>query len=344
MLSLEAVEKIVHTHQGRHLALKNIHLEVEPGEIYGILGKKGAGKTTLLRCVHCLESIDTGSIMLDNSPLTHLPEKTQILARRAQGMVFAEPLLLSSRTVYQNVELALENMGDKKKDRQEKVVEALQMTGLQDKALCYPKELTLGQQYRVSFARALVNQPNIVLCDDITKNCDARTTHGLLKLFRELNERYHFTIVLATDAMEVIKMVCHRVAILHQGEMVEHGEVSGIFAHPKTDIAKEYVKSATRLEMPNALRRRLKSQETDHTYPVLRLIVDNNAGQEPFIAHAVQQFELTMNILQAHLEAIRDLHLGIMIAELRGKKNNIQSAIAYLEERGLHIEVLGYVL
>lgn len=344
MLSIEAVEKVFQTAKTHHHALKDIYLEVEPGEIFGILGRNHAGKTTLLRCVHFLESITSGSITLDNSPVSLHNEKAQILTRRTQGMVFADPLLLDSRTVYENVVLPLEVLGRKKHEYRPIIDSILQITGIQDKKDAYPKELTLGQQFRVSIARALVHQPKIILCDDITKSCDAKTTHGLLKLLRELNERHHFTIVLATQDMEVIKMICHRVAILHQGEIVEQGNVKSLFAHPKTEIAKEFVKSATRLEMPTALRRRLKSAETEHTSPVLRLTIDNTPSQEPLIAQAIQQFGLNMNILQAHLETLRDDHIGIMIIELRGKKQDIENATTFLEEKGLHIEVLGYVL
>lgn len=344
MLSIDNVAKIYQTARTQHYALKDIHLEVVPGEIQGILGRSHSGKTTLLRCIHCLEKIDAGSIVLDNSPLSLLNEKTQILARRAQGMVFAEPLLLASRTVAENISLPLELAGYPKSERDGRLQAILQMTALQDKAHDKPCDLNLGQQFRVSIARALVLQPKIILCDDITQKCDAKTAHGLLKLLRELNERYHFTIVLATQSMEVIKTVCHNVAILHQGEIVEQGRVADIFAHPRTDITREFVKSVTRLEMPTALRRRLKGQGTEHSHPVMRVTIDHQQNQEPLIAQVIQQFDLTMNILQAHLETIRDEHIGIMIVELNGQKSDIQSATDYLAEKGIHIEVLGYVL
>lgn len=343
MLALHNVEKSYQNTRAPEVVLKDIHFEVERGEIFGILGRAHTGKTTLLRCIHGLERINSGSILFDNTSLSHLNEQALRLARLSQGMVFCDPLLLDSRTVYGNIALPLELAGMSKNQQHEKVRTLLQMTGMLEKANIFPKALTLGQRYRVSLARALVLQPKILLCDDITGDCDTKTTHSLLRLLRELHDRYHFTLVLATQNMEVVKTLCQRVAVLHQGMIVEQGNVKELFIHPKTDIAKEFVRSSTRLEMPTALRRRLKSQETEHNHPVFRLTLENSLSQEPLIAHAIQKHGLSMNILQAQLEPIRDEHIGVMVIELIGKKDNIHTATAFLEEKGLHLEALGYV-
>lgn len=345
MLALQDVEKIVQSrnNETQQYALKDINFECNPGEILGILGRSQSGKTTLLRCIHGLERPNRGSIVLDNSPLTLLNEQALRLSRRHQGMVFQEPYLLDHRTVYENVALPLEISGKPTQERNSLVHQLLQLTGVLDKEQLLVEELNLGQKYRVCIARALVHNPLLLLCDDITLNCDTKTRHGLLKLLREINERLNTMMILATQDMEVIKTLCHRVIVLHQGEIVEQSSVLELFTHPKSEVGKEFVKTATRLEMPTALRKRLKSQWNEHHHPVLRLSFENQQNKEALIAHVVQHFGLNMNILQAHLEPIRDDHIGIIVLELRGNKTEVQNAIQFLIDKDLPVEVLGYV-
>jgi D-methionine transport system ATP-binding protein len=164
-----------------------------------------------------------------------------------------------------------------------------------------------------------------------------------MSVIRDVHENLHPTIVIATQDIEIIKTFCHRAAVLHQGEIVETATVVDLFTQPKADISKEFVKSATRSEMPMALRRRLRSESKEKTNPVLRLSFLGPTAKEPIIAELIQQFGLTLNIIQAHLETISDKAVGIMILELIGKREYIEKALLFLESKGLNVEVLGYV-
>ncbi len=342
MISLKDVERVYKTSNATVHALKGITLNVKQGEIFGIIGRSGAGKSTLIRCINLLERPTRGSVIVDHCNLTTINKEALRHARRNIGMIFQHFNLLNSRTVYQNVALPLELMGLSKKEISSTVHPLLELTGLTEKANEYPYHLSGGQKQRVAIARALVNKPKILLCDEATSSLDPKTTHSILQLLRDINEKLNLTIVLITHEMEVIKSICTEVAVLHQGEIVEQGSVLALFADPKSDIAKEFVKAATRLEMPIALRRRMRPQPTSTTHPVLRISFMGQSAQEPFIAYVIQHYELTVNIIQAHLETIRDEAIGIMIVEVMGSADNIQNAIAFLESKGLHIEVLGH--
>lgn len=343
MLVLNEVEKIIQNKDSQHYALKNIHFEVQYGEIVGILGRAHSGKTTLLRCIHLLERPSHGSIVFEHSSLTDLSESDLRASRRLQGMVFQEPNLLQHCTVYENMTLPLSLSGVKPENMRAIILPLLQLVGLLDKENTFAKDLNLSQQYRVCIARALVLHPKLLMLDDITRKCDTKTSLALLKLLRDINEKMNVTILLATQDMEVIKSICHRVLVLYQGEIIEQNTVLNLFTHPKEEISKEFVKTAARLEMPTALRKRLKPQWNEYLHPVIRLSFAHQDSREALIAQTVQQFGLMMNILQAHLEPVRDEDIGILVLELRGPRTDVQNAIHFLEEHGLSVEVLGYV-
>lgn len=343
MLIVQNVGKTLQTKSFRKEVLKNIQLEVSPREIVGILGRAGAGKTPLLRCIHCLENTNEGKILLDNTAINLLKEPSLRLSRRLQGMIFKTPSLLASLTVSENIALPLKIAGLSVHEQHKQIQSILQLTGLTESQHSYPKELSIAQQYRVSIARAVVHHPKIVLCDDFSLNCDTKTTHQLIKLLRDLNEKYHFSLIIASQDLEIIKSICHRAYVLHEGEVVEQGNIASLITHPKTQVLQELVKSANRLALPIALRKRLKSQWQHAMSPVLHLCLPNPSEKETYIAQAIKNYDLSMNILQTHLDFLRDSQIAIMIAEFKGTKENIQAAMQFLEDAQINIKVLGYV-
>lgn len=342
MISLNGIEKVYRTGNTVVHALKGITLNIEQGEIFGIVGRKGAGKSALIRCINLLEYPSSGAVIIDSCNLTTLSTEALRHARRNIGMIFQHFNLLNSRTVYENVALPLELAGCHKLQIEAAVRPILSLTGLADKANLYPNQLNSAYKQRTAIARALVNQPKVLLCEEATASLDPKSRQSILELLGEINKRLNLTILLITHELEVVKHICNRVAILHEGEIVEEAQTIELFKHPKSGAAKEMIKASTRLDMPTALRYRLKVNPIENANPIIRVSFVGSAAQESLIAYVIQQFNLTVNITQAHQENIRDNTLGIMVMEVMGDEEEFKKAVQFLEHKGLHVEVLGY--
>jgi len=343
MISLQDVECTYAANQHDGLTIKGINLTILPGEIFGIIGRSGAGKSTLLRCINRLEKPTTGNVIVDQKNITLMEDNELRMARRNIGMIFQHFNLLSSRTVYENVALPLELIGATPREIELTVNPLLEMTGLHDKSKAYPYMLSGGQKQRVGIARALVNKPKVLLCDEATASLDPKNTHAILKLLQDINEKLKLTIVIITHEMEVIKTICQRVAVLHHGRIIEEDTVLKLFTEPKSDIAKEFIKSTTRLELPVIIRRKMQSHYIESGNFILRLSFTGENAQDSVIALIIKNFKLHINIIQAHLENIQGQSIGIMIIEAQGPQDNITQAIEFLTQKNLHVEVLGYV-
>jgi len=342
MISLNGIEKtfkkgntIVHT-------LKGITLNIEQGEVFGIIGRMGAGKSALIRCINLLEPPSRGAVIIDSCDLTTLTTEALREARLTIGMIFQHFNLLKSRSVFDNVALPLEFRRIPKEKIEALVRPLLDLTQLVNKADAYPDQLNSEQKQRVAIARALVNKPKILLCEEATASLEPRTKQSILQLLRAINKRLNLTIVLITHELEVIKSICDRVAVLHEGEVVEQGTALELYSHPKSEAAKEFIKTAALLDIPIALRNRLRPLPSENSYPILRISFKGGSKEESFIATVIQQFNLSFNIIQAHLEVIQTNTLGIMIVEIIGDEDEIENAKRYLELKKLHVEVLGY--
>jgi len=237
MITLENVNKIYSN--GLH-AVKDVNLKVNEGDIFGIIGLSGAGKSSLIRLINRLEEPTSGKIFINGEDILSL-NKTQLLERRKKiGMIFQHFNLLSSRTVEENVAFALEIANWNKKDIGNRVSELLEIVGLSDKAKYYPSQLSGGQKQRVSIARALANNPDILLSDEATSALDPKTTKSILELIKEIQQKFSLTVLMITHQMEVVKEICNKVAIMSDGKIVEQGGVHHIFADPKNEITKEF--------------------------------------------------------------------------------------------------------
>ena len=228
-------------------AVKNVNLHIEKGKICGIIGFSGAGKSTLVRCINLLERPSSGKVFIDNTEITALSEKELRKKRKEIGMIFQQFNLFASRNVFDNVAYPLKYSGMKKEDIRKKVDSLLELVGLSDKAKAYPSQLSGGQKQRVAIARALANDPKILLSDESTSALDPQTTRSILKLLKELNEKLGITIVVITHEMQVVKEICHKVAVMEKGEVVEEGDVFTVFANPEKEITKDFVDSTSNL-------------------------------------------------------------------------------------------------
>ena len=219
-------------------ALEDINLDIQEGEIYGIIGLSGAGKSTLVRCMNLLERPTSGTVIVDGKDMTSLSDRELRLARRNVTMIFQSFNLLMQRTVLKNVCFPMEISGVPAAKARKRALELLELVGLSEKADAYPSQLSGGQKQRVAIARALATDPKVLLCDEATSALDPTTTASILGLLKDLNEKLGVTVVVITHQMSVIEEICSRVAILDGGILAEQGKVEDIFSDPHTDAAR----------------------------------------------------------------------------------------------------------
>ncbi|ODY13534.1 DL-methionine transporter ATP-binding subunit [Vibrio parahaemolyticus] len=344
MIEIKNVNKVFYQGSKEILALKDINLHIAKGTIFGVIGSSGAGKSTLIRCVNMLEAPSSGSIIVDDVDLTTLSKKQLVETRRNIGMIFQHFNLLSSRTVFDNVALPLELAGKDKSQITTKVTELLKLVGLADKHESYPSNLSGGQKQRVAIARALASDPSVLLCDEATSALDPATTQSILELLKEINRKLNITILLITHEMEVVKSICHEVAIIGGGELVEKGTVGDIFAHPKTELAHEFIRSTLDLSIPEDYQARLQPNRVEGSYPLVRMEFTGATVDAPLMSQISRKYNIDVSILSSDLDYAGGVKFGMMVAELFGNEQDGSAAIEYLREHNVKVEVLGYVL
>jgi len=343
MIKLANINKIFETTDKPVYALKDVNLNVNKGEIFGVIGSSGAGKSTLIRCVNLLETPTSGSIQLDGVELTQLSKAELCAARRQIGMIFQHFNLLSSRTVFDNVALPLELAGIDKNEIKNKIAPLLELVGLATKHNAYPSELSGGQKQRVAIARALASEPKVLLCDEATSALAPSTTKSILALLKDINERLGLTILLITHEMEVVKNICHKVAIIDKGELIEQNTVANFFANPETELAQIFIEATINLEIPDEYKQRLSLNRTDNSMPLVRLGFTGNSVDSAVISEVSRTLNVDVNILSADIEFAGGIKFGYMLAELIGNKENTVAAKAFFQQHAVNVEVIGYV-
>ncbi len=218
--------------------LKNVNANVESGDVFGVIGMSGAGKSTLLRCIAQLETPTEGSIYIEGKDITKLSGSEKLKLRKRVGVIFQGYHLLMQRTVKENIAFPLELDGMNKEKINNRVNELLKLVGLENKADSYPSQLSGGQMQRVAIARALANNPSIILCDEPTSALDSLTTKAILNLLKDINEKLGVTVFIITHEIGVVKSICHHVAVINEGSLVEMGETESVFAAPKHSATK----------------------------------------------------------------------------------------------------------
>ncbi|MFT4413933.1 methionine ABC transporter ATP-binding protein [Fredinandcohnia humi] len=333
MIDIQNLSKIYKTKSGTVTGVDNVSLTVYEGEIFGIVGYSGAGKSSLLRCINLLERPTLGTIRVDGVDLTSLKSEELRAARLKIGMIFQHFYLISQKTVYENIAFALKAANLPKNQVQKRVEDLLEMVGLSDKKDVYPSQLSGGQKQRVGIARALANDPKVLLCDEATSALDPTTTKSILNLLKKINKELNITIVLITHEMNVVKEICNRMAIMQEGRVIEEGSVYDVFASPKADLTKEFIESVVSFEIPDVI---LDGCEG----PIVKVTFRGQVAGEGVISDMLQTFQVKGNFLHGSIEYIQDLPLGIFIMELKGKQEEIQAALTYVEKRAAQVEVL----
>ncbi|HYF87380.1 methionine ABC transporter ATP-binding protein [Azospirillum sp.] len=325
-------------------ALADIDLSIERGEVFGIIGRSGAGKSTLLRTVNLLESPTAGSVTVDGVEMTTLSAAELRQARHSIGMIFQHFNLLSSRTVFDNVALPLELAGMAKAEIGRTVEPLLDLVGLADKRNRYPAELSGGQKQRVGIARALASKPKVLLSDEATSALDPETTTQILHLLGDINRRLGLTIVLITHEIAVIKEICHKVAVMEGGRVIEQGPVFDIFAHPKHPTTRSFVDPVINRGIPDSLRDRLSPQPGLGSNPVLRITFTGEKATTPVISAISRHLNLDLNIWHGQIDEIQGAPFGTLVVEALGDTAKVDAAIALVKENNLGVEVLGHAL
>ena len=322
-------------------AVRDVSLSIGRGEIFGIIGFSGAGKSTLVRCINLLERPTSGTVTVDDQELTALSPAELRQARKKIGMIFQHFNLMPSRTVFGNVAYPLRSSGLSKQQIADKVHGLLELVGIGDKAQAYPKQLSGGQKQRDAIARALANDPNVLLCDEATSALDPQTTKSILRLLRQLNETLGITIVLITHEMAVVKEICRRVAVMEHGSVVEEGEVFRIFAAPQQDITKNFIHTTSNL-------RKIDELIAEHSPVVqlqpgeliVRLSYMQRNVSEPLISTVSRKFDITLNIIFSDIAIVQDAPIGGTVAIISGPREQITQAMQYLSEKNVGVEVL----
>ena len=335
------------------LAVNNVNLDIEQGDIYGIMGLSGAGKSTLIRLLNRLEEPTSGEILVkqeivdkkDNTVTGY--EDKNILKfnmkmlreyRKKTGMIFQHFNLLNSRNVAENVAFPLEISKWKKKDIEKRVDELLEIVGLSDKKLNYPEQLSGGQKQRVAIARALANNPKILLSDEATSALDPRTTNSILELLKDINKKFGITIILITHQMEVIKKICNKTAIMSDGQIIEKGETKEIFLNPKTDLAKEFVGNISHEEFRTEEEK--KHREENNGKLRLRLKYNEDQVNESYITKIIRKYDVEVNILSGFIDKVGDVIVGNLLIEISASEEKSKDIIEWLKENEIDSEVL----
>ena len=311
------------------VALQNVSLSIEQGEIFGIIGMSGAGKSTLVRCLNYLEKPTGGEVEIEGVILGELSEKELRKKRKSIAMIFQHFNLLMQRTVLDNICFPMEITNTPRKDAVKRARELLEIVGLTQKELAYPAQLSGGQKQRVAIARALATNPKILLCDEATSALDPTTTKAILALLKEINEKYGITIVIITHEMTVVQEICSHVAIIDEGSLAETGTVEEVFSRPKSKAAKKLV-----------FRGEGKPYDEMRGKRCIRIVFSSNSSYEPVIANMVLACNTPVNILLADTQDIGGVAHGQMILQLPEEEAVAEKMIQYLKNRKLEVEEL----
>ena len=333
MIKVEHTNKTFSGKYGEVHALQDVSIHVEKGDIYGIIGFSGAGKSTLLRLVNGLETPDSGTVMVHDQDLGSLKKAELRKLRRKIGMVFQQFNLLDSKTVFHNIALPLILEKAPKDVIEEKVNEVLRFVELEDKKDTYVSQLSGGQKQRVGIARALTTTPDILLCDEATSALDPQTTESILKLLKKINKEMGVTILLITHQMQVVQMICNKVAVMENGKVVESGSVLDVFGKPQALVTKRFVQTVINDQIPESIVSLVKEQK-EH-FRVERLKFIGSSVKRPVISDICHVEGLVVNILGATVQELQDNIMCVFILQLLGSEEKILKAEKQIDENGV---------
>ena len=306
--------------------LKGVNIDIEKGEIFGIIGQSGAGKSTLLRCINGLESYDEGAIVVDDVTVDIKNKKVLRNLQKRMGMIFQGFNLLERLDVYQNVALPMKFWGipTNTPEAKEKILNLIKLVGLEEKVHSKPRELSGGQKQRVAIARALALDPDFLLCDEATSALDPEITKGILALLQKINKEMGITIIIVTHQMEVVKQICQKVAFLSGGKVLAVGKPEQLFVWPKEREIREFLRE--------------ESDKLPTTGINLKLFFFGEGNQRPIVTEMSRELQTNFNICWAKLEDFREDVYGSLVLNMEEK--DLEKACAFLDSKNVTWEVI----
>ncbi|HEY9571433.1 MAG TPA: methionine ABC transporter ATP-binding protein [Metalysinibacillus sp.] len=338
MITLKNIVKKYTTKSGPLTAVDQVSLTINKGEIFGIIGYSGAGKSTLIRLLNGLEQPTDGEVIVNDLRFSHIKGKELREARQKVSMIFQHFNLLWSRTVEENIAFPLEIAGVPKAQREARVKELINLVGLDGRGGAYPSQLSGGQKQRVGIARALANNPEVLLCDEATSALDPETTDAILDLLVDINERLGLTIVLITHEMHVIQKICNRVAVMEAGKVVEAGEVLQVFRNPQAPITKRFVSQLTGTEDTNATFATIRAHYP--TGQLIKLVFVGERTEEPVISQLVKQYDVSVSVVHGNISQTKSGPYGTLVVHIDGDAKNIEQSLAFLRNVDVQTEVM----
>lgn len=338
MIVLSNVCKTFDSAQGRVIAVDDVNLAVEAGQIYGIIGYSGAGKSTLIRLLNGLETPTSGSIQVDGFDIATAKSDQLRQARLKISMVFQHFNLLWSRTVSQNIAFSMQIAGVPKAQIKPRVAELVTLVGLQGREEAYPSQLSGGQKQRVGIARALANNPGVLLCDEATSALDPQTTDSILDLLLDINRKLNLTIVLITHEMHVVRKICHRVAVMENGRIVEEGPVIDVFTRPQQPITQQFVKQVSQYQETEESFNPLLAQHLPGA--IFKLTFVGVQTHQAVISDVILRYKVSINILHGKITQTLNGSFGELYIHADGNDLQIDSMLKLLKEQQIAAEVI----
>ncbi|MDR7376376.1 D-methionine transport system ATP-binding protein [Rhodoferax ferrireducens] len=346
MIELHNIHQTYPGPQGPVQALQGIDLQIQAGEIFGVIGRSGAGKSSLVRVINLLNRPSQGQVRVDGRDLTALNAPDLRAARHQIGMVFQHFNLLSSRTIFDNVALPLELAGTRPALIKARVDDLLDLVGLSALRDRYPAQISGGQKQRVGIARALASNPKVLLSDEATSALDPETTRSILGLLRQINRDFGLTIVLITHQMQVIKQVADRVAVIDAGRIVEQGAVIDVFTRPQHATTRSLIAEIVPQDLPESVLvriRKLMATEPAQQGQLLRLAFAGDDSDRPLLSDVIRRFGLDLNILHGQVDEIQGRPFGALAVHVRGAREQLAGAVAHLRGAGVLVQEVAHV-
>ena len=328
-------------------ALDGVSTDIRKGEVVVVIGPSGSGKSTFLRCLNLLEVPTGGRILFDGVDITD--KRCNInLHRQKMGMVFQHFNLFPHMTILRNMTLApMKLLHRSQQDAEAQALKLLQRVGLGDRGDAYPSQLSGGQKQRVGIARALTNDPKVLLSDEATSALDPETTVATLALLKRINKELGLTIVMITHEMQVVKQICNRVVVMNYGKIVEQGNVVDIFMAPQHETTKALIGNVMARDMPTSILERFRKARENHPNSdavfLLRLAFSGNEVTRPVISECSRRFNIDFNILRGTVDDVQGLTLGSLTVLVEAETSVFLEAVKFLKDNGVVVEEINDV-
>lgn len=336
MIVLRNISKIFDQGKASITAVDSVNLSVEQGQIYGIIGYSGAGKSTLIRLLNGLEKPTSGSVVINGQDISAAKGEQLRQARLKISMVFQHFNLLWSRTVAENIAFSMQIAGAPKAKIKARVAELIELVGLTGRENAYPSQLSGGQKQRVGIARALANNPDVLLCDEATSALDPQTTDQILDLLLDINRRFRLMIVLITHEMHVVRKICDRVAVMENGSVVEEGDVISVFTHPQQPITRQFVRQISQYEEAEFN----PDLNADLDGTVIKLTFTGHSTHQPVVGELTLRYGLPFNILHGKMTQTAHGVFGQLWVHVVATEEQVNNILADLRHSDIEGEVI----